>query len=82
MDNEFKEPIFNEMKFTPNGSRSKLIKCQNADFEGKVKISIDDEDGDGIKVILRKDENENIREIKFVCSCGQTKSLILDYSEQ
>jgi hypothetical protein len=46
----------------------------------KAKISCED-DLDGVRVLLKKDANDNLKEIKFVCSCGQSKSIILDYSE-
>ena len=36
---------------------------------------------EGVRVLLKKDSNDSIKELKFVCSCGQTKTIILDYSE-
>jgi hypothetical protein len=58
-----------------------LIKASNADIRGVSKISCEDDDVDGIRILLRKDVNDSIKEIKFVCSCGQTKTIILDYTE-
>lgn len=66
-----------------NGLKSgkNVIKSEELHLEGKTKISFEEDDIDGIKIILNKDENNNVREIKFICSCGQTKSIILDYGE-
>lgn len=66
-----------------NGLKSgkNIIKSEELHLEGKTKISIEEDDTDGIKIVLNKDENNNVREIKFICSCGQTKSVILDYGE-
>ncbi|MEJ5263103.1 MAG: hypothetical protein WHT45_10510 [Ignavibacterium sp.] len=66
-----------------NGLKSgkNVIKSEELKLEGKTKISFEEDDIDGIKIVLNKDENNNVREIKFICSCGQTKSIILDYGE-
>jgi hypothetical protein len=58
-----------------------LIKAADAEIRGTCKISCEDDDVDGIRILLKKDNNDAIKEIKFVCSCGQTKTIILDYSE-
>jgi flagellar hook protein FlgE len=63
------------------GRIGNIIKGSSAKIEGKVKVSIQHDELDDVKVILKKDENDNIKEIKFVCSCGQTKTVILDYDE-
>ncbi|HRI45515.1 MAG: hypothetical protein KF721_04440 [Ignavibacteriaceae bacterium] len=81
MSEEFNEPIFTELKYSNRGKRSNLIKADKTEFTGKIKLSCEEDDEDGIKLILRKDEHDNIKEIKFVCSCGQTKTLTLDYTE-
>ncbi|MFN3872138.1 MAG: hypothetical protein ACK4R9_03970 [Ignavibacterium sp.] len=66
-----------------NGLKSgkNVIKSEELHLEGKTKISFEEDEIDGIKIVLNKDENNNVREIKFICSCGQTKSIILDYGE-
>lgn len=66
-----------------NGLKSgkNVIKSEELHLEGKTKIAFEEDDIDGIKIVLNKDENNNVREIKFICSCGQTKSIILDYGE-
>jgi hypothetical protein len=58
-----------------------LIKAANVEIRGISKISCEDDDVDGIRILLKKDVNDAIKEIKFVCSCGQTKTIILDYNE-
>lgn len=73
-----------EMKFellnsNISNSKKKVIKGDQIKVLGKVQISFEEDALDNVKIILNKDENNNIREIKFVCSCGHTKSLILDY---
>lgn len=66
-----------------NGLKKKknVIKSEEIQIEGKTKISFEEDDIDGIKIVLNKDENNNVCEIKFICTCGQTKSILLDYSE-
>lgn len=76
----FVETIFNEY-YDHEHKRSNVIKAEEARINGKTQISVEEESFDGIKIILKKDDNDNLKEIKFVCSCGQTKSVLLDYSE-
>lgn len=78
---EFKEQLFREFLFTENESGNGIIKSTKADLKGKTRVTIEEESEHGIKIILKKDENDIVKEIKFVCSCGQSKSIILDYSE-
>jgi hypothetical protein len=79
MDEEFKELTYREI----GGSKSSgnIIKKDDAKITGKTKISVDEESEEGVKVIIKKDAHDNIQEIKFVCSCGQTKTIVLDYNE-
>lgn len=79
MEEEFKEMTYREVG--SSGTSGNIIKKQEASITGKTKISVDEESDDGVKVILKKDANDNIQEIKFVCSCGQTKTIVLDYNE-
>ncbi len=81
MKNNFKEPLFREYNYDLNESSSNFIKSTDAELVGKTKISVEEESHEGVKIILKKDANDSIKEIKFVCSCGQTKSVILDYSD-
>jgi len=81
MKNNFKEPLFREYNYDLNESSGNFIKSTNAELVGKTKISVEEESHEGVKIILKKDANDSIKEIKFVCSCGQTKSVILDYSD-
>jgi hypothetical protein len=75
-----------EMKFeilhsNRSSSRKNVLKSEQVKVVGKVQVTFEEDEIDNVKIILNKDENNNIREIKFVCSCGHTKSLILDYEE-
>ncbi len=80
MANQFEDALFKDI-FTKNKTRTgNLIKAEDVEINGKAKISCED-DLDGVRILLKKDANDNLKEIKFVCSCGQSKSIILDYSE-
>ncbi|MHB1687308.1 MAG: hypothetical protein ACYCVH_08035 [Ignavibacteriaceae bacterium] len=81
MKNTFEEPLFREFDYEQNHLNGHLIKSSEAELVGKTKVSVEEENHEGVKIILKKDANDSIKEIKFVCSCGQTKSIILDYSE-
>lgn len=81
MEDIFEEPIFREISDKNGSSSSNIIKADDFKVVGKAIISVDEESIGGIKFVLKKDENEVIKEIKFICSCGQSKSIILDYSE-
>ncbi|MDR3627544.1 MAG: hypothetical protein P4L45_11955 [Ignavibacteriaceae bacterium] len=81
MKNNFDEPLFREFNFPTRDISGNVIKAGSSEVIGKTKVSIDEGSHDGVTVILKKDANDSIKEIKFVCSCGQTKSIILDYSE-
>lgn len=78
--NEFEEQTFSEF-FIEESKKNNVIKSNDSVLKGKTKISIEEEGVDGVKFILKKDENDILKEIKFVCSCGQTKTIILDYNE-
>lgn len=80
MKNSFEEPLFREFTFS-QGDNGNFIKSGKTEMVGKVKVTVEEESHDGVKIILKKDSNDSIKEIKFVCSCGQTKSIILDYSD-
>lgn len=80
MKDDFEEYMFREISHFPKTSGS-LIKSKEAEISGIVKVSVEEDSHDGVKIVLKKDKNDNIKEIKFVCTCGQTKSILLDYSE-
>ena len=82
MTNNFNDMIYREIVPNSEDSRSNVLKCGTAKLIGKTKISVEEESHEGVKIVIKKDASENVREIKFVCSCGQTKSIILDYTEQ
>ena len=81
MNGNFKDIIYREVNFDGLTNKSNVIKKDMAQYIGKTKITVEEENHEGVKIIVKKDASDNVREIKFVCSCGQTKSILLDYSE-
>ncbi len=81
MAQQFEDTLFTDIFSKNKLSTGNLIKSHDAEINGVCKISYEEDYVDGIRILLKKDANDNIKEIKFVCSCGQTKSVILDYSE-
>lgn len=79
MKENFEESLYKEIEFVK--TRKGVIKAPQAKIIGKSKISVEEEGHNGAKIVLKKDENDTIKEIKFICSCGKTKSIVLDYSE-
>ncbi|GAB4141503.1 MAG: hypothetical protein Fur0015_11160 [Ignavibacteriales bacterium] len=77
----FEEPIYREVNPESSKNSGNVIKKTDVEFVGKTKITVEEESLGGVKFVIKKDEQDNIREIKFICSCGQSKSIILDYSE-
>lgn len=82
MGDEFQESSFREISYRDVEAEGNLIKGDKAKIIGIAKITVEEDSHGGVKLILKKDANDNIREIKFVCSCGETKSVILDYNEE
>ncbi len=82
MNNKFEEPIFREIDKSSSNISGNVIKSEKVAMSGKTKITIEEESHEGVKFIIKKDSSDEIKEIKFICSCGQTKSLILDYSDE
>ncbi len=80
-EDEFKDIPYDEINYREEGRVGNILKAGTSEIIGKTKISVDSDEHEGVKVILKKDEFDNIKEIKFVCSCGQTKSVTLDYEE-
>jgi len=76
----FEEPLFREVA-APAKNTGNIIKSQDAEISGITKITIDENSEEGVKVLLKKDGNDFVKEIKFICSCGHTKTIVLDYSE-
>jgi len=81
MKEHFKEPVFREVDYDRTITTGNLIKSSKANFTGKTKISVEEDGHDSVKVILKKDQDDLVKEIKFICSCGKTKTIELDYSE-
>jgi hypothetical protein len=82
MENEFVDPLFREIDYQSQRNQGNVIKAGKAEVIGKTRIAVEENSLDGVKIILKKDADDSIKEIKFICSCGQTKSILLDYSEQ
>jgi len=79
MEEEFKETTYREIgNFNGSGN---IIKKHDAHITGITRITVEEDSDEGVKIILKKDAHDNIQEIKFVCSCGQTKTIVLDYNE-
>jgi len=79
MKEVFEESLYKEIEFAKN--RKGVIKSSQAKVIGKTKISIEEESHNGVKIVVKKDEKDTVKEIKFICSCGKTKSIVLDYNE-
>lgn len=79
MEEEFKDLTYREIE--AGQTSGNIIKKEKAQITGITKISVEEESEEGVKIILKKDAHDNIQEIKFVCSCGQTKTIVLDYNE-
>ena len=82
MTEEFEDMSYKEISYRDVPQSGSVIKSSNVSIIGVAKISIEEDSSDGVKIILKKDEHDNIKEIKFVCSCGETKSLMLDYAAE
>lgn len=81
MDSEFQDDTFKEINYRTLSGDGNLIKAEDAKIVGVAKITIDQDIHSGVKIVLKKDSDDNIKEIKFICSCGETKSVLLDYDE-
>jgi hypothetical protein len=81
MANQFEDILYKDIFSQNKSNTGNLIKKDEVEIRGLAKITCEDDDLDGVRVLLKKDANDSIKEIKFVCSCGQTKTIILDYSE-
>lgn len=79
MDNSFIEQVFREIDCV--NKKNRIIKSGEAEIIGKTKISFEEDENEKVKVILKKDADDTIKELKFVCSCGETKAIILDYEQ-
>jgi hypothetical protein len=81
MADSFEDTLFKDIFLKNKSCTGNLFKHSEVDITGQTKVSVEDDELDGIRIILKKDSNDSIKEIKFVCSCGQSKSIILDYSD-
>lgn len=81
-EEEFKDYTYREISYRQTDRHGNVIKSESANIVGLSKITVEEDSHESVKVVLKKDEQDNIKEIKFICSCGETKSVILDYSEE
>lgn len=81
MNDIMEEAIFSSVTCKNGSRKSGLIKAEDVQISGSSKICFEEDHAEGTKIILTKDADNNIKEIKFICSCGQTKSIALDYAE-
>ncbi len=82
MENTFEESVYREISYRESDVVDNVIKAEDVKLIGVAKIDVEEDVHDGVKIILKKDVNDNLKEIKFVCSCGETKSVLLDYSDE
>ncbi|MCW8848619.1 MAG: hypothetical protein OQJ81_01470 [Melioribacteraceae bacterium] len=78
----FNEEIYTEISFNNKRIDGTVISSELVEVIGTSKITIEEESHEGVRIVLNKDSEDNIKEIKFVCSCGETKSVLLDYNEE
>jgi len=81
MSELFNESTYREVLNTSKTNSKNVIKKSDINYIGNTKIEFHDEHEDGVQVLLKKDDNDQVKEIKFVCSCGETKTITLDYNE-
>lgn len=80
--NNFNEEVYKEIACDNSSQKGNIITSENVEIVGFSKITIEEESHEGVRIVLNKDSEDNIKEIKFVCSCGETKSVLLDYNEE
>ena len=78
----FNEETYREISFNNKKIDGTVISSDQVEIIGTSKITIEEESHEGVRIVLNKDSDDNIKEIKFVCSCGETKSVLLDYNEE
>jgi hypothetical protein len=78
----FNEEIYKEISYNNSAINGNVIHADDIKVIGTSKITIEEESHEGVRIVLNKDSEDNIKEIKFVCSCGETKSVLLDYNEE
>lgn len=81
MSDSFTENTYREVLTGNRKNPGNVIKKNKVSTVGETKIEFHEEADDSVKILLKKDENDQVQEIKFVCSCGETKSITLDYND-
>ena len=81
MSDTFAENTYREVINSNSSKSGNVIKKNEITTSGQTKVEFHDEHDDAVKILLKKDENDQVQEIKFVCSCGETKSIAFDYND-
>jgi len=81
MEDNFLENSYREVMTEGKLITGNIVKKEDVDFMGSTRVEFHEDMDDGVKILFKKDENDQVKEIKFVCSCGETKSVIMDYNE-
>lgn len=81
MHNHFEEALMKDIYSQNQSNSGNLIRKSDAVLKGMAKVTVEEDEFDDVKIFLKKDSHDNLKEIKFVCSCGQTKNIILDYTD-
>ena len=81
MSDSFAENTYREVISNNSSKSGNIIKKHEVHSSGQTKVEFHEEHDDSVKILLKKDENDQVQEIKFVCSCGETKSIKLDYND-
>jgi len=81
MSDTFTENSYREVINSNSAISGNVVKKDNLTTNGQTKVEFHEEHDDSVKILLKKDENDQVQEIKFVCSCGETKSITLDYND-
>lgn len=81
MSETFTENTYREVINNNSAKSGNVIKKEEITTSGKTKVELHEEQDEAVKILLKKDENDQVQEIKFVCSCGETKSIKFDYND-
>ncbi len=81
MTHNYEDVLFRDAYIKNKSKTGNLLKADEYYISGASKISLEESELDNVRILLKKDANDNPKEIKFICSCGQTKTIVLDYSD-
>lgn len=81
MTHNYEDALFRDVYMKSVSKTGNLLKPDEYYISGESKISFEESELDDVRILLKKDAKDNLKEIKFICSCGQTKSILLDYGD-